>query len=75
LLPFLENHTAHSPAGQEIVDFSVMRLAGRRILIRAGLEKIEALVVSLGEARKEQRTYAANIGGASRTAPGKCQSP
>ncbi|HXE25788.1 MAG TPA: hypothetical protein VN637_12945 [Roseiarcus sp.] len=52
-----------------------MRLAGRRILIRAGLEKIEALVVSLGEARKEQRTYAANIGGASRTAPGKCQSP
>ena len=47
------------------------RILARRIaeaggcdLSRIGLEKIEALAASLGEAMKERRAYAANVGGA-----------
>jgi tRNA(Ile)-lysidine synthase len=38
--------------------------AGGRDLSRIGLEKIEALSASLGEALKERRAYGANVGGA-----------
>jgi tRNA(Ile)-lysidine synthase len=38
--------------------------AGGRDLSRIGLEKIEALAASLGEALKERRAYGANVGGA-----------
>ena len=38
--------------------------AGGRELSRIGLDKIEALSASLGDALKERRAYAANVGGA-----------
>jgi hypothetical protein len=38
--------------------------AGRRDAARIGLEKIETLALSLGDALKERRAHVANVGGA-----------